>query len=490
MYYFNAKSFHLFSNKRQYFLLEIEKLVLFELSETSYNILKCSFPLRHADLVHNLKQHVPESEILDSIGTLLEWNILLNKAEAISDERNIQNNLESRATIRHTLTGLYLVLAQDCNLRCKYCSTEYGRYGRDTKTKLMSKEIAKKAIDFLLNNMDPLEKETQIGFTGGEPLMNFDTLQFVVNYLRTKGMPTTFIVNTNGTMMTREKAKWLVEEKIPIRFSIDGTKEIHNINRVYPNGQGSYDDVIKGIQTYLQFAPNGFRAQTSIPHGKRLLESVEHLWSLGALEVVGNFTGESYFLRDESIKLTESDKNEFIRQWKMLNDKIADSLTQKEKTPMLAMTRGLLKYLHTREGKAPGCGIGRVISVDPDGNLDLCQAFVGLDEYAIGDLEVGLNYKKIFDFYEVYYKYLDKCKQCWAKYICGSGCIAQAVHYNELGDAFEPLRVCDLMRSLIEAACELYARLKENCPEVLEKMFTPLKLSESDKFQNANSVRK
>ena len=79
--------------------------------------------------------------------------------------------------------ALCLHIAHDCNLACEYCFAEEGEYhGRRA---LMSYEVGKKALDFLLERSGDREN-LEVDFFGGEPLMNFDVVKQLVEYGRSK----------------------------------------------------------------------------------------------------------------------------------------------------------------------------------------------------------------------------------------------------------------------------------------------------------------
>lgn len=85
--------------------------------------------------------------------------------------------LEERPIIK----ALCLNIAHDCNLRCKYCFAGQGGYGKWRE--LMSFDVARRAVDFLIAHSGP-RQHCEIDFFGGEPLMNFPTVQRTVEYIR------------------------------------------------------------------------------------------------------------------------------------------------------------------------------------------------------------------------------------------------------------------------------------------------------------------
>ena len=160
---------------------------------------------------------------------------------------------------------LILELTQRCNLRCEYCC--YGEHYRQSQTRShgeenMSLDVAMVAVkDFL----DHHPKSCGIGFYGGEPLLEFELLKNVVvfaeHYAGQFGLKPEFSMTTNGTLLTDETIRFLVEHDFAVTVSLDGPKEFHDRHRVFrhdPNGKqraGSYDLVIKNLRRFVELYP-------------------------------------------------------------------------------------------------------------------------------------------------------------------------------------------------------------------------------------------
>ena len=143
--------------------------------------------------------------------------------------------------------SLCLMVAQDCNLRCKYCFGAGGSYGHKG---VMSEEIGKAAVDFIIKNSG-LRKHCEIDFFGGEPLINFRTVKAVTEYVRRRELETGKIfkltLTTNGVSLDDDKISWLNDNNISLVLSLDGRREVHDAMRPDLNGRGSYDKVLKNF---------------------------------------------------------------------------------------------------------------------------------------------------------------------------------------------------------------------------------------------------
>jgi uncharacterized protein len=474
MYYLKYE-LYLVNNNNHYFCYFTENNSLLEINKLAYHILKLKFPINHKNIISYFKSKYTKIEIEETINDLLFWKIISNDKnnKAIVNESPIKNPFNYSSGEKHIINGVYLVISQCCNLRCKYCSADYGRFGG--KECLMDKYIAKLSIDFLLDNINQKSGSTSVIFVGGEPLLNFNIIKFVVDYIKhnTKINNFKFALNTNGSLMTENIANWLISNNIFIRFSIDGLKELHNENRVYPNGDGSYDDVINGLNRYLNIGKNkSFEAQTSIPKGDKLIESVHHLWNMGATNVICNFTSESYFIENDSFKMNRYDYNRYYKQWKSLCDEVTSGLLENNKSKGIAHFQSFLKNLHLRKKHINTCSVGRTISIMPDGSIYPCQGFTGMQDYCIGDIINGFDYNKLKVFGDIFVKYINKCNNCWARRICGMACISMSAQYNELSDKYEPTRICHILRKMAVHMMFVYSQIKKNNPKFLDQILS------------------
>ncbi len=201
------------------------------------------------------------------------WAVLSNEEFELLRRRNVESNIPlynilAQEGIISTEDNLPLIAKQcrqkyqqlsdattlhivtptlRCNHKCIYCyaaSKPLNAMEYD-----MNEETAKAVVDFIFQCPS---KGITIEFQGGEPLLNFPIIQYIVNYAgelnKEKKKNINFRLVTNLTLMDEEKLNWLIENKVNLNSSLDGPKEVHNKNRFYENGKGSYDEVIEGIK--------------------------------------------------------------------------------------------------------------------------------------------------------------------------------------------------------------------------------------------------
>lgn len=154
-----------------------------------------------------------------------------------------------------------LITNENCNLNCTYC------YEHHKSNSFMSFDIAKNIIDNELKNA--LSTETyEIEFFGGEPFLNFPLIKEIVDYVQTKyhNLKVYFNASTNGTLVHGEIKEWLMEHKDVFSpgLSLDGTKEMHDINRPFKKGNNSSFDAID-IDFFKNFHKNPHAKMTISP---------------------------------------------------------------------------------------------------------------------------------------------------------------------------------------------------------------------------------
>ena len=144
-----------------------------------------------------------------------------------------------------TVKALCLHVAHTCNLNCEYCFASQGKY--HGQRALMSYEVGKRALDFLIENSGN-RRNLEVDFFGGEPLMNWDVVKRLVAYARSiekeKGKNFRFTLTTNGVLVDDEVIDFCNREMHNVVLSLDGRKEVHDRLRKNISGQGSYDLIV------------------------------------------------------------------------------------------------------------------------------------------------------------------------------------------------------------------------------------------------------
>lgn len=159
---------------------------------------------------------------------------------------------------RH-ITEMILQVTQDCNLRCGYCFYVNEEYlGRKYAHKNMSFEVAEKAMDYYIGHST--NQEMTLAFYGGEPLLRMDLVKHCITYMgeKVKDREVKFVFTTNGTLLTLDIARYFCDKNVSIMISLDGTRDNHNVHRVFSDGSGSFDIIMKNLRRIKDELPGLF----------------------------------------------------------------------------------------------------------------------------------------------------------------------------------------------------------------------------------------
>lgn len=327
------------------------------------------------------------------------------------------------------IKALCLHVSHTCNLNCEYCFASQGKYHGDRA--LMSLEVGKRAIDFLVENSGT-RKNLEVDFFGGEPLMNWDTVKDIVAYARSiekeKNKNFRFTLTTNGMLIDDDVIEFANKEMHNIVLSLDGRKEVHDRLRKTVNGKGSYDIIVPKFQEFVRRrGDKGYYIRGTFTHNNvDFTEDIFHMADLGftelSMEPVVCSPNDPY-------ALTYDDLPKIFRQYEIL----AEYMLEREKQGkpitfyhyMIDLTGGPCIYK-----RISGCGSGtEYMAVTPWGDLYPCHQFVGDEKYLLGNIYDGVTNKEIQNEFKMCNAYARKeCKDCWAKLYCSGGCAANAYH--------------------------------------------------------------
>ena len=295
--------------------------------------------------------------------------------------------------------NITFIVTKECQLACKYCYL----VGKNSKER-MSFEIAKQAIDYILNHEEDFKEESVVwDFIGGEPFIEIDLIDKICDYLKTEMFRRDhhwfnsyrFSFSTNGLNYHTDKVQRFIEknkEHLSIGITIDGTKQKHDLNRVYKQKgnieQGSYDDVVRNIPLWLsQFPYAGTKVTVSSADIPYINESVLHLFSLGIHEVNINCVFEDVW--------KDGDEKQFENQLLELADAIIDEGWYKDNVCSF-FSEMIGKPLDLKQENQNWCGAGRMLAVDAAGNFYPCTRFAGYSLRNKKPIIIGNVYRGIY----------------------------------------------------------------------------------------------
>ncbi|MDV3428210.1 MAG: thioether cross-link-forming SCIFF peptide maturase [Bacillota bacterium] len=354
------------------------------------------------------------------------------------------------------IKALCLNIAHDCNLRCKYCFADEGEYRG--KRELMSFEVGKRAIDFVIKHSGP-RKNIEVDLFGGEPLMVFDTVKKIVDYGKGAGEKSgkniRFTMTTNCTLLNDEIMDYLNKNMVNIVLSLDGRKEVNDKVRVRADGTGSFDAIVPKIKKMIEKRDKDKAYYVRGTFTRENLDFSEDLKFL-AEEGFKEISIEPVVLPDENpLSIREQDlpkiMGEYDKVYKFLSDRKKNSNKINFYHFNINLNGGPCVYK-----RISGCGAGHeYVAVTPSGDIYPCHQFVGNLDFKMGNIfenemrtDIGLTLKKA----HIYNK--PKCRECWARFYCSGGC--QANNYNFNKDFNTPYAIgCEMQKKRIECAIAL-----------------------------------
>ena len=389
---------------------------------------------------------VTEEDLRECISDIEE---LKRQKKLFSEDlfQGIASDFKNRS---HDIKALCLHVAHSCNLNCQYCFASQGKYHGERA--LMSFEVAKQAMDFLVANSGD-HVNLEVDFFGGEPLMNFEVVKQTVAYARSiekeAGKNFRFTLTTNGMDVNDEVIEFANRECHNVVMSIDGRKEVHDHLRKDYQGNGSYDRIVPKFQEFAKRrGGKDYYVRGTFTHNNTdFTNDIFHLADLGftqlSMEPVVCSPEDPYALTKEDLPV-------LFEQYEILAKEMLRR--KKEGRPitfyhyMIDLTHG--PCIHKR---IAGCGSGtEYFAVTPWGDLYPCHQFVGDEAYRMGNVWDGVTNLQIQTKFRQCTVYARKeCDDCWARLFCSGGCAANA--YHAAGD----------IRGVYDYGCQLFRKRME-----------------------------
>ena len=357
--------------------------------------------------------------------------------------------------------ALCLHIAHDCNLACKYCFAEEGEYhGRRA---LMSFEVGKKALDFLIANSGS-RRNLEVDFFGGEPLMNWEVVKQLVAYGRSKEKEYNknfrFTMTTNGVLLNDEIMEFCNREMSNVVLSLDGRREVNDRMRPFRGGKGSYELIVPKFQKFVRMRGDkdhyirGTFTRHNLDFSKDVLEFADLGFTSMSIEPVVAQPEEDYAIRKEDLP-------QILEEY----DKLALEYIDRQKAG-----KGF-NFFHfnidLNQGpcvakRLSGCGSGtEYLAVTPWGDIYPCHQFVGREEFLLGSVDTGVTNTPVRDEFKLCNVYAkDKCRECFARFYCSGGCAANSYNFHgSITDAYDI--GCEMQKKRIECAIMIKAALAE-----------------------------
>jgi len=315
------------------------------------------------------------------------------------------------------------IVGDFCNLRCKYCFNCNGE--RSTKT-IMHQDILVKLFKVLSQSS---QETIRIHWHGGESLLaGMDFFERIIAHEK-KIVDKRFIniIQTNATLVTKDWADFLFRNHFHVGVSIDGNEAMHNTNRIYENGRGSYEDTLRGANS-LRLA--GFKIGVICTVTKETIS----LGKQGLLSLIKNGFNSVAFnaFHEESnlFKVSNVSNDEWLGflkdifdEWLTLNN---SKIRVREIDRILAWVEGKVANACAFHGTCKNW-----ITIDWDGLIYPCERKGRNPKF--GDINKINSFDEIFqtkEFTNWSHKISvlpNKCKECSMVQFCKNGCTSHRI---------------------------------------------------------------
>ena len=354
-----------------------------------------------------MAQNIKNEQTVDEAQKMYKENILVDKT------RNIQ-----------------LILTKRCNFNCKYCFSTHDNKDMDYDT-------LRKLIKFLNNKKLP---KCNINFFGGEPMLKYnDLIVPFIKEIREHKFEGNFSIITNGTLLNKERIKYLIDNNVAIMISLDGDYKTFSKNR--NSNVEFYNKIIENVKEILSYKYNNFEVRLTYREDDicNLAHNIEYLYNLGIKKV--------QIYHEYDIKLNEIHK----KQLKYEFEKIMKFYVNKKDLNIFFMDR-LLHYYFNKDQYTrkilSNCGCVNEdkfsFSMDYDGQFYTCHHFNSEhkfnEEFNMGNIVDGFNFEKIKSlsqdnlknkYINEYNQREEKCKDCKLYNLCSANCIIQNLKLHD-----------------------------------------------------------
>jgi uncharacterized protein len=368
------------------------------------------------------------------------------QVELTMTEEDIRQKLNNKRKI------LILLVTEDCNFRCRYCVYSGGYAGRHTYSgRKMKWNIAKKGIDCFMQQSGNIQSR-DIGFYGGEPLLNLPLIKRCVGYARKSnlGKDIAFSITINGSLLAGDAADFLAAENFSIVVSIDGTEEIHDRNRRYKNGLLTWQRVISNVRAFLDKYPQyktndklSFNMVMAPPLDIDILDKF-----LVSCDLFGRHTGLSAFFVDQTgNKVNPAGKITGLDSLyeRFIDNLAAGRINSDVSASVYRLQRSIYEqdwiFFHKRfqiyqchvhnhtDFPERFCTLSTCVPgvqrayLSVDGSYWSCERVPESEYMKIGDVERGFDIPKIRRILSDWVDLTkEQCRFCWCLHTCKVGC--------------------------------------------------------------------
>ena len=280
------------------------------------------------------------------------------------------------------------------------------------------------------------------------------------NYIKTRKVPwVSFWFMTNGTCGSEEFIEFVKACDInPLWISLDGPKKVHDANRKYSKGNGSYDDIVKNIKILRAKGLNLKASSVITSVYPKPLKIINHLLDLGFNEVALTPVRPGF-----DCSFNENNVNELLDGYDEIYNVLAKSALKKDYRLFhllkddLSLSAFYAFFQKIKMSKR--CPFDDQLVVNSKGDIYPCLYFTGNKDFCYGNINDEIENKKFSK--NLYINNRADCKNCWARYLCGGTCFYGSFVATGNYLAIDPIE-CRIKKHLAERCLKLIVFLYEH----------------------------
>lgn len=376
-----------------------------------------------------------------------------------------------RHTPDRSLLGVALHVSHTCNLGCTYCYADKGTFGRQSQ--LMTDATIKQSIDFVFEHSGR-QPSVNIGFFGGEPLLNFPVIQEAVTYAqeqaRKRNQEVSFSLTSNGTLLTDEIMAFLADARFSLIFSLDGPANIHDKMRKDRRGHATHGQILENLIRLRDTFNTDFMVRgTFTRNTPNFADQVLFLNDMGFSSVS---VEPAQLHPDDPLSITSQTDIECVKQeYDRLGDLYLQRLKDDKPLHFYHFDKPLRDILEPSPQHTQ-CGAGKgFIAITPEGDVFPCFEAVVEPENQIGHINSGFEKKNRERFARMHVGKRRGCTECWIRYHCGGGCHAFNIRYNDnLHKPYEPF--CEFIKHRYMLSAWILSEAIEAGEDILNRLKT------------------
>lgn len=366
--------------------------------------------------------------------------------------------------------AIIVKVASRCNLNCTYCYMyNMGDESYKLQPKFMSQSTIKDMFIRINNhcNKHNLDKFLLV-FHGGEPLLC--GIDFYRNFVRigdeimSPNVRIDYAMQTNGVLLTHELAFELKSLQIQVGVSLDSTEMSNNKNRIYHNGKGSYNEIIRGFEIIKDvYGADYANCLCVIDTNENPTFVYNHFKEIGASNVHFLFQDFNYLTAGvDSVPKVGEWLSEMFDLW--YNDTDENKPSLRPLTDLISLMFGIERF-----SEIFGKGYNDVLVVETNGSIEtvdtlkICgdsftKTVFNVKKNELGDIYEGSKLAGLY--YNAHFELCNQCKNCPVENVCGGGFLGH--RYSTEKEFDNPSVYC---KEIIKIISHIQNKVIEAMPE-------------------------